>query len=162
MESYNGFQEHEEWKDWKLSQIRNDLQFCTTNDEREYLYDMEDEIKNTQSPYLSDFWNIYDWVFLVTSAVTFLLYLIDEFSSLSSQEWPLGFYKSVLLAISLITAWIRLFKYVKVYEWMGPFVVIITNTMSDVTKIAFVYFVLYIPASCVFYQFFGKFLVYTL
>ena len=141
-----------------MQQIDGDLTFVLpeNHEEKVYLEDMKEEVSNTRSQYWSDFWNIYDWFFLVFLGITFIMYIIDRFSIYESQQWKLGLWKSYFLTVALTVAWIKMFKYMKVFESMGPFVVIMSNTFGDIVKIAFVYFVLYIPASCVFYQFYGK------
>ena len=45
-ETYDGYKAHNAWKDWKLSQIRSDLQFVLPEnfEEKIYLEDMEEEV----------------------------------------------------------------------------------------------------------------------
>ena len=156
VEAWEGYKAHRDWRSWKMQQIRGDLRFVLPEnvEEKLYLEDMEEEVRKTKSPYWSDFWNVYDWCFLLLLLSTYLMYWIDRFSE-PDEHRTLATWKSMFLTVTLIAAWIKLFKYLKVFETMGPFVVIISNTFGDVLKIAFVYFILYIPASCVFYQFFG-------
>ena len=157
VETWEGYKGHRDWRNWKLHQIRGDLKFVLPEnvEEKMYLEDMEEEVINQKSPYWSDFWNVYDWAFLILLFFTYVLFWIDRLAQ-KEQGWTLGLWKSMFLTVSLVFAWIKLFKYLKVFESMGPFVVIISNTFGDVLKIMFVYFILYIPASCVFFQFFGK------
>ena len=159
VETWEGYKAHRDWRNWKLHQIRGDLKFVLPEnvEEKIYLEDMEEEVMNCKSPYWSDFWNVYDWAFLVLLFFTYVLFWIDRLAGQNQQWTELGLWKSMFLTVSLVFAWIKLFKYLKVFESMGPFVVIISNTFGDVLKIMFVYFILYIPASCVFFQFFGKF-----
>ena len=164
VETWEGYKEHRDWRNWKLHQIRGDLKFVLPEnvEEKIYLEDMEEEVINQKSPYWSDFWNVYDWAFLVLLFFTYILFWIDRLSGKDSSEWKLALWKSMFLTVSLVFAWIKLFKYLKVFESMGPFVVIISNTFGDVLKIMFVFFILYIPASCVFFQFFGQFTTFLI
>lgn len=157
VEAWEGYKSHRDWRAWKLHQIRGDLQFVLPEnmEEKIYLEEMEEEVRNVKSQYWSDFWNVYDWAFLVLLFFTYTLFWIDRLAD-AKYTGRLGLWRSMFLTVSLIFAWIKLFKYLKVFESMGPFVVIISNTFGDILKIAFVYFILYIPASCVFYQFFGE------
>eukprot|EP00116_Pleurobrachia_bachei_P009297 sb/3469559/ len=59
------------------------------------------------------------------------------------------------MACTILLSWFKVFKYLRVFKSMGPFVVIITHSIGDIAKIAIVYTLLYIPMVCIFYQFYG-------
>ena len=59
------------------------------------------------------------------------------------------------MACTILLSWFKVFKYLRVFKSMGPFVVIITHSIGDIAKIAIVYVLLYIPMVCIFYQFYG-------
>lgn len=109
--------------------------------------------------YWSDLWNIYDWCSLSLMGLTALVYVISRIAEIN--EWDvlnqnMVLTKSRMLSVSLVISWFKMFKYVRVFKSLGPFVVIITNSLGDCLKIAFVYFVLYVPMVCVFHQFYGN------
>ena len=159
LETKNGYIEHREWRAWKIKQAKTDLKFVLPKavEEKDYLEGVVTEVEGSTSPYLADYWNIYDWVNMTLFGIALILYFVDKFGdNVSSKDWALGTYKSILWAFVLTLAWFKMFKYVRVFEALGPFVVIITNSIGDIAKMTFVYFVLYIPMVCVFFQFWGK------
>ena len=45
-------------------------------------------------------------------------------------------------------------RFVRVFAFLGPFVVILTKIINDIIKIAFVFVVFYIPTVATYYQFY--------
>ena len=161
IEARIGHSKHKRWLKWKKQHAQQDIQYVIpkNQNERSFLESMIEDIDNTKSFYLADYWNIYDWCSLSLMGITALVYIFCRVSETLGYEKALDVMdltKSRLLSLSLTLSWFKLFKYVRVFKTIGPFVVIITNSLGDCLKIAFVYFVLYVPMVCVFYQFYGQ------
>ena len=160
IEARIGLKKHRRWQEWKKKNAMADLQYVTARNqnERSFLEGMIEDIDGTTSLYFADYWNIYDCCSLTLMGITLLVYfscrLTEVFGYTAYNEY-VDLNKSRLLSLSLTLSWFKLFKYVRVFGSIGPFVVIITNSLGDCLKIAFVYFVLYIPMVCVFHQFYG-------
>ena len=160
VEARIGHKKHIRWQEWKKRHATQDLKYVIpkNQNERSFLEGSIEEIEGTPSFYFADYWNIYDCCSLSLMGVTVLLYfscrLTESFGYTAFNDY-VDLNKSRLLSLSLTLSWFKLFKYVRVFGSIGPFVVIITNSLGDCLKIAFVYFVLYIPMVCVFHQFYG-------
>ena len=55
----------------------------------------------------------------------------------------------------LLVLWLRIFKYARPFESAGPFIVIFSSVLGDVTKWAFLNLIIIIPFTCAFWMTFG-------
>lgn len=157
----------QKWKSMRMGQVQSDLKILQPISvlERQYLNNEMQKALGTKSVYFQDAWNIYDWVSYSLQFVGIIVYLYCEIKDpqidkkdkhLLQSYVPIFRIRSQLMSLAVLLSWFKVFKYVRVFKSLGPFVVIITHSIGDIAKIAFVYLVLYVPMVCVFYQFYGN------
>lgn len=128
-------------------------------EERDYLLNQAKSIRDSSSSYSKDPWNWFDWLSYVMMLGTSICVLICLYATGLSEKHKHGYisfalWTSRMMCLTIIIIWLKLFKYVRVYSFLGPFVVILANTLRDIIKIAFVFVVFFVPTVAVFYHFY--------
>ena len=158
-----GHLQQRRWKNMRIGQIQSDLKIIRPLSEmdKQFLNSEMERTDKAKSQYLKDSWNYFDWTVYILQLVGIGFYLYCEIACLkmdfNNEEERKSYFKtfrirSQLMAIAILLSWFKVFKYLRVFKSMGPFVVIITHSFGDVGKIAIVYMLLYIPMVCIFYQ----------
>ncbi|XP_063695249.1 transient receptor potential cation channel subfamily V member 5-like isoform X2 [Bolinopsis microptera] len=153
---------HSRYKEWRSKQIERDLQYVPDKltEEKEYLQNQAEIVRSSISRYRQDPWNWFDWLGYVSMLITSVCVLTCLYGE-SLKTGHLESYKqfalwtSRFMCITIVLIWFKLFKYVRVYSFLGPFVVILVNTIHDIIKICFVFVVFFVPTVAVFYQFYS-------
>ena len=159
----NGLSQQRRWKNMRVGQVQSDLKIIRplSEMERQFLSSEMEKATKSKSQYRKDLWNYFDWTVYILQLVGIMAYIYCEIScqkmDLRNDKERKSYYKifrirSQLMAIAILLSWFKVFKYLRVFKSMGPFVVIITHSFGDVAKIAVVYLLLYIPMVCIFYQ----------
>jgi len=164
VELYKSETTHYKFIRWRSTQIRRDIQYVPAKQTEEivYLESQIDDILSSRSAYLEDAWNLFDWVsyFIMAITIAFVLTMYHGFKELVDDQYGwfncdyFALWTSRLMCITLITIWLKLFKFVRVFSFLGPFVVILANTIGDVVKILFVFVVFFVPTVCTYKHFF--------
>ena len=165
-EARSGQIQQRRWKNMRIGQVESDLKVVRPLSAMDHAFlnsEMMKAIKQ-QSQYFGDYWNIFDCIVYSLQFIGIVVYLYCEVSAgrfnktededIHSIE-TIFRRRSQLMAIAILLSWFKVFKYLRVFKSMGPFVVIITHSFGDIGKISLVYVILYIPMVCIFYQFYG-------
>uniref|UniRef100_A0A1I8HWT9 ANK_REP_REGION domain-containing protein n=1 Tax=Macrostomum lignano TaxID=282301 RepID=A0A1I8HWT9_9PLAT len=157
MEIVRSRRRHEAWKTWKLKLIEEDLELVhpSHDDESKYLRKEVEEIKKSQISYFDDWWNYLDWA-------CYIILLASLISHFAEVGWPGGEGNLVLarwhvriMALNIVVLWIRLLKYVKPFEFFGPFIVMLGMILGDLAKFFLLYLEFFIPFTCIFWTILG-------
>ena len=171
-EARSGQIQQKKWTNMRIGQVESDLKVVRPLSPMDKAFlnsEMEKAVKQ-KSQYFADYWNVFDWIVYSLQFVGIVVYLYcevaavrgrteEEMNEISEEELEDGKVifrrRSQLMAIAILLSWFKVFKYLRVFKSMGPFVVIITHSFGDIGKISLVYVILYIPMVCIFYQFYG-------
>lgn len=143
----------EDWKNWRRNEIEDDFKYCHPRwpAEGNFLKDELEKLDKSHTKYFSDMWNVFDWLCYV-----FLIAVIStHFADIFAHSNLLARAHIRLTAVSVILLWLRLFKNVRAYAFLGPFVVMLGAMTSDVIKFGFLYLEFFIPYLCAFWMIFG-------
>merc|ERR550537_758878 len=120
-----------------------------SEEEKEYLHNEQIAVKESKSVYTNDAWNTFDWFSIILMFVTLMVHFSIKYG------FPDYFVqRGILLSVTLVIVWLKMFKYCRVLKTLGPFCVIIASLPKDFMKIALVYVILYVPMVCTFFHFF--------
>ena len=170
-EARSGQQQQKKWKNMRIGQVESDLKVVRPLSEMDQAFLNSEMMKavKQKSQYFGDYWNVFDWIVYSLQFVGIVIYLYCEVAVEGPEEDRLNQSKeeqsaielmfrrrSQLMATAILLSWFKVFKYLRVFKSMGPFVVIITHSFGDIGKISLVYVILYIPMVCIFYQFYGN------
>ncbi|KAL5252312.1 hypothetical protein ACHWQZ_G015174 [Mnemiopsis leidyi] len=166
-EARSGQQQQKKWKNMRIGQVESDLKVVRPLSEMDQAFLNSEMMKavKQKSQYFGDYWNIFDWIVYSLQFVGIVIYLycevaVEEPRPGSAEEQHaieiMFRRRSQLMATAILLSWFKVFKYLRVFKSMGPFVVIITHSFGDIGKISLVYVILYIPMVCIFYQFYGN------
>ena len=145
---------HQKFVEQRLEQLEMEFKYLEllSEEEKEYLRKERETVKKSKSTYAEDRWNTFDWFSLVLMFVTLCVHFPIKYY----QPWQMyKVYKGILISVTLVIVWLKMFKYCRVLETLGPFCVIIASLPMDFYKIATVYVILYAPMVCLFYHFFS-------
>ncbi|KAL5255648.1 hypothetical protein ACHWQZ_G011029 [Mnemiopsis leidyi] len=161
MDLYQSEKAHSRYKEWRSKQIEKDLQYVPDKltEEKEYLRKQAEIVRNSSSRYAQDPWNWYDWLTYISMFITSICVLTCLYGESLKRDGldayrVFALWTSRLMCITIVLIWFKLFKYVRVYSFLGPFVVILVNTIHDIMKICFVFVVFFVPTVAVYYQFY--------
>ncbi|XP_063682069.1 transient receptor potential cation channel subfamily A member 1-like isoform X2 [Bolinopsis microptera] len=136
----------------RLKQLEMEFKYLEllSEEEKEYLHNEQELVRKSASLYTSDYWNIFDWFSIFLMLITLVVHFLIKYAF---PQYTVN--RGILLSITLVIVWLKMFKYCRVLETLGPFCVIIASLPMDFIKIATVYIILYIPMVCLFYHFFS-------
>jgi len=183
MEVLKSRKKFDEWKEWRLLEIKKDIHNCHPKwpDEREYLLGEIKIIQDSVPSYFKDWWNYFD---LIVYMLTFLILIVHVIDVLDTNPVPMcclfgepscenGSYtvcleenayvnnKSItvwlnrIFVIMIIFMWLRLMKYCRAFRQLGPFIVMLTKMGSDILRFLYLYLEFLIPFSVSFWMIFG-------
>lgn len=146
------FRDNKVYKEWRTAELKRDLVFTHPcwPDEREYLNHELEEIDSAKESYLTDMWNVFDWLCYILSIMT---YISRIYVTVTLRE-PNQYHRK-LFSLTLIFIWLRLMKLVRVFSALGPFIVMIGQIVDDTIKFAFLFFEVFIPFVFGFWIIFG-------
>ncbi|KAL5253746.1 hypothetical protein ACHWQZ_G013497 [Mnemiopsis leidyi] len=142
---------HENFVLQRMKQLEMEFKYLEllSEEEKEYLHNEQIAVKSSKSVYKNDAWNTFDWFSIALMGVTMVVHLTIKYG------FPAYFVqRGILLSITLVIVWLKMFKYCRVLKTLGPFCVIIASLPKDFYKIALVYIILYVPMVCTFFHFF--------
>ena len=145
---------HAKFVEQRIKQLEMEFKYLEllSEEEKEYLRNEQELIRKSTSVYAQDMWNKFDWfslfLMLATLCVHFPVKYYEPYQVYAPE-------KGILLSITLVIVWLKMFKYCRVLETLGPFCVIIASLPMDFVKIALVYIILYAPMACLFFHFFS-------
>ncbi|PAA58265.1 hypothetical protein BOX15_Mlig007031g2 [Macrostomum lignano] len=156
-EYYQERRRHLRWQEWKSQRLEEDLQFCHPQcpDERRYLEEQLAAVQDTSVSYFNDAWNYLDWLCYIILLAALVSHFVDVWypggaGSLIAARWHVR-----ILAINIVMLWVRLLKYIKPFEFFGPFIVMLGMITSDLVKFFLLYLEFFIPFACVFWNILG-------
>ncbi|XP_063682089.1 transient receptor potential cation channel subfamily V member 5-like [Bolinopsis microptera] len=135
----------------RMKQLEMEFKYLEllSDEEKEYLHNEQISVKHSKSVYTNDAWNTFDWFSIALMFVTMVVHFTIKYG------FPDYFVqRGILLSITLVIVWLKMFKYCRVLKTLGPFCVIIASLPKDFMKIALVYIILYVPMVCTFFHFF--------
>ena len=146
---------HEKFVQQRLKQLEMEFKYLEllSEEEKEYLRKEQETVRKSISAYSGDYWNTFDWFSIVMMLATLCAHFPIKYHEPYAKEYSIE--KGILLSITLVIVWLKMFKYCRVLEMLGPFCVIIASLPMDFVKIAIVYIILYAPMACLFYHFFS-------
>ncbi|XP_065663977.1 transient receptor potential channel pyrexia isoform X2 [Hydra vulgaris] len=144
--------EHNKWKNWRINEVQRDLDFCHPQwpEERSYIILEIERIKKSKVLYFKDLWNLLDWI----AYLWILLGVCFRIAALSGNQDAAKYHKKIL-AFSMTVIWLRLLKVVKVYQFLGPFIVMLGHIMKDTIKFCFLFMEFFFPFVIAFWLMFG-------
>ncbi|XP_013888175.1 transient receptor potential channel pyrexia [Austrofundulus limnaeus] len=119
--------------------------------ETQFLLDEIKRVHRMRGSYSQDLWNVFDWLVYCLLMVSFSFHMVDVFHP-SALLHKLSLR---LFSIAIIFLWLRLMKHVRAFRLMGPFIVMLGNTLGDVMCFLFLYAEIFIPYACSFWIIFG-------
>ncbi|XP_070556524.1 transient receptor potential channel pyrexia-like [Ptychodera flava] len=180
-EFYTSKRELDEWKEWKLNILEEDMEHCHPKwpHEKQWLERERDEINDMRSNYFHDYWNIFDWFVYILLMSCVVLHFIDIGIVPHELCWPdsgnttgnattepvkvdddeIESLASRLhirvFAITIIFVWVRILKSARAFMTLGPFIVMCYKILGDVARFSFLYIIFYIPYTSAFWMMFG-------
>ena len=99
--------------------MEKDLIYCHPRwpEEKKYILQELDQIRETRISYFSDLWNVTDWV----TYVCLVACMIARSLALSGNEEASGYHRRIL-SFSMIIVWVRLLKYIRAFTTIGTFI----------------------------------------
>ena len=96
--------------------MQKDLNYCHPRwpEERKYINQELERIKETQIQYFNDLWNILDWI----TYLWIIAGVLARISSLGGNTEATTAHKKIL-ATSMIVIWIRLMKVIRAFKPLG-------------------------------------------
>ena len=143
----------ETYKEWRNREIQRDLQFCHPQwpEEKRFLISEIGRINSSLKSALLDWWTILEWItfgallsILVSRGVAILA--DDKFADELHHRF---------VAVALILTWVRLMKFCRSFQTLGPFITMLGHVIDATIKFAFLFFELFIPYCCAFWIIFG-------
>eukprot|EP00794_Sanderia_malayensis_P014118 gene14118-15594_t len=143
----------EAYEQWKIREIERDMQFCHPMwpEEQRYLESEIQLVKSSTFSFLSDPWNIFEWIvyfvilFTAGTRVATVLLSNDLADKIHHRS----------MAVAIILIWLRLIKYCRAFETLGPFISMLGHVMAATYKFAFLFLVIFIPYCCAVWILFG-------
>ena len=145
---------HEKFVEQRINQIDMEFKYLEllSKEEKEHLKKEREMVRKSKSTYAEDPWNTFDWFSLVLMFVTLTVHFLIKYY----KPWQIyEVERAILLSITLVIVWLKMFKYCRVLQTLGPFCIIIASLPMDLVKVAIVYVILYTPLVCLFYHFFS-------
>ena len=142
------------YEQWKIREIERDLQFCHPQwpEERRFLSSEVDLVRSMSKSFLSDPWNVFEWV----TYIGIVLIMSSRVGAiLSSDDMAYRVHKRSV-AIVLILVWLRLMKYCRAFQFLGPFITMLGHVMVSTFQFTFLFFEIFIPYCCAFWILFGQ------
>lgn len=141
---------------WRRREVERDLAFCHPRWPQEKSF-VEQELrmikqdKGNKQIYLSDPWNLFDWLTYAMLMVVIALHFVTV--NIKNEKYDRVFVG--ILSCSVIPVWVRLLKYARPFPGQGPFVVMLGHIIDDTSKWLFVILVFYIPYGAALWVMFG-------
>lgn len=141
---------------WRRKEVERDLAFCHPRWPQEKAF-VEQELrmikldKSNKQTYLSDPWNLFDWLTYAMMMVVIALHFVTV--NIRNEDYNRVFVG--ILSCSVIPVWVRLLKYARPFPGQGPFVVMLGHIINDTAKWLFVILVFYIPYGAALWIVFG-------
>lgn len=144
--------QHHKWGEWRSAEIQKDLKYCHPRwpEEKKYILQELDRIKESDVRYFADMWNMLDWV----TYIWIVTGIVARVFALTGDARASGHHKKIL-ATSLIVIWLRLMKIIRAYQALGPFIVMLGNILEDTLKFCFLFMEFFIPYLMTFWMLFG-------
>lgn len=110
--------QHHKWGEWRSAEIQKDLKYCHPRwpEEKKYILQELDRIKESDVRYFADMWNMLDWV----TYIWIVTGIVARVFALTGDARASGHHKKIL-ATSLIVIWLRLMKIIRAYQALGEF-----------------------------------------
>ncbi|KAL5253744.1 hypothetical protein ACHWQZ_G013496 [Mnemiopsis leidyi] len=143
---------HKAFVQQRMKQLEMEFKYLEllSEEEKEYLYNEREQVRKSSSLYADDMWNYFDWFSILLMMITLVVHFVIQY-----QYPQYKVERGILLSCTLIIVWLKMFKYCRVLEMLGPFCVILAALPKDFIKIAVVYVILYIPMVCLYYHFYS-------
>ena len=154
LEYRNSLRERDAFVRWREEELMRDLKYCHPRwpEERAYIEREIAELAEQKPSYLVDWWNYFDWftyAFIVATMICHIVTVVARSERAFYAEKTTG-------SVMLILQWTRLLKFVRAFQPLGPFVVILRHVISDTARFAFLFFIFYIPYAAALWVLFGK------
>ena len=108
--------DHVRWQTWRRIELETDLNYCHPRwpEERKYVIQELEGVKEEKISYFSDSWNILDWItfFGIIAGV------LARIAALLGDSTANKVHKRIL-SISIIIIWIRLLKFARPFTSLG-------------------------------------------
>ncbi|KAK2177712.1 hypothetical protein NP493_583g02067 [Ridgeia piscesae] len=152
-EFYQSRQHHNNWKNWRESELKKDMKYCHPRwpEEQKYLQQEIENLDDVNPQYFNDFWNIFDWICYTLLFVSLLTHIID----VSTHTTFRARVHVRIMAITIILLWLRLMKNLRAFTKLGPFIVMLGHMTADVAMFLCLYIQFFIPFACAFWMVFG-------
>ncbi len=142
------------YKQWKLREIERDKQYCHPQwpEEERFINAEMNLVKTSHGSFLADPWLIFEFItylgvmLIMSTRVSAILMDVSSVYTLHQR----------ISAIVLIIIWLRLMKFWRAFQTLGPFITMIGHIITATLKFAFLFFELFIPYCCAFWIIFGE------
>lgn len=139
--------------DWRRRELDRDLEFAHPQwpEERDYIERERRELDESDSSYIRDKWNHFDWLtyFMMTSTIV-AMGCTMHYKTTNSLNIVRG-----VGSVTLIFLWLRLLNYARPFETLGLFVVMLGHVVEDTLKLLFLSVHFCIPYMAAFWINFG-------
>eukprot|EP00795_Rhopilema_esculentum_P015771 gene15771-7069_t len=142
------------YREWQLREIERDLQFCHPQwpEERRFLVSEKSLATTSSTSGLIDPWIIFEWI----TYFGVLSVMISRAVNIISKSHSSHRIHQRLAAFALIFIWVRLMKYCRAFQALGPFITMLGHVIDATFKFLFLFIEVFVPYCCAFWIIFGE------
>ena len=143
----------EAYKEWRTREVQRDLQFCHPQwpEERRFLISEISRINSSLKSTLFDWWILFEWL----TFLSLLSIMVTRGVAIMYKDHFADSLHHRIVAGSLIFVWLRLMKFCRSFQALGPFITMLGHVIDATVKFGFLFFEIFIPYCCAFWIIFG-------